>query len=188
MPKIIDVNRIYKSTLQVFAERGYGATTTKEIAERAGVNEATLYRRFNTKSELIRTALTYELANSPFGDLQASDDPHADIAMIARAYIETFDVFGAVVMMLISEVAKHPDLQSATSALLPNLGNAAQIIAKHQTAGRITSGNPMAKLLGLIAPLAVMGTMARSGLDIVGDIKDLDPEVVAQDFLSGHLV
>jgi len=188
MPKIIDVNRIYNSTLQVFVEKGYEAATTKEIAERAGVNEATLYRRFNTKSELICTAMTHELAKSPFGDLQASEYPQADIAMIAKAYIETFEVFGAVVTMLISEVAKHAELQSATSALLPNLKGAVQIIAKHQAAGRITAGNPMTKLLGLIAPIAVMGTMARSGMGLAGDIKDLDPEIIARDFLNGHLI
>ncbi len=186
MPKIIDVNRVYKSSLQVFSERGNNAATTKEIAERAGVNEATLYRRFNTKSELIRTALAHELGNSPFGHLTASDYPQQDIAMIAKAYIDTFEVFGAVVMMLIGEAAKHPELQPAASALLPNVKNAAQIIAKHQASGQITPGNPMTKLLGLIAPLALMGIMSRSGLALADDFNQLDPDCIAKDFLGGH--
>jgi AcrR family transcriptional regulator len=186
LPKIIDVNRVYKSSLQVFSERGYNAATTKEIAERAGVNEATLYRRFNTKSELIRTALAHELGNSPFSHLTASDDPQQDIAMIAKAYIDTFEVFGAVVMMLIGEAAKHPELQPAASALLPNLKNAAQIIAKHQSSGQITPGNPMTKLLGLIAPLALMGIMSRSGLALADDFNQLNPDSIAKDFLGGH--
>lgn len=186
MPKIIDVNRVYKSALQVFSERGYDAATTKEIAERAGVNEATLYRRFNTKSELIRTALAHELGNSPFGDLEASNNPLLDITMIAKAYIDTFEEFGAVVMMLISETAKHPELQPATSALLPNLKNAAKIIAIHQASGKITPGNPMIKLLGLIAPIAMMGIMSRSGIEVAGKFSLLDPELIARDFLEGH--
>jgi AcrR family transcriptional regulator len=188
LPKLIDLNRIHKSTLQVFVERGYEAATTREIAERAGVNEATLYRRFNTKAELIRTALEHELVDSPFGSLKGSDDVHADIAMIARSYIETFEVFGAIVMALIGNAAKHPEIQSATSALLPNLQNAAQIIAKHQAAGRVTPGKPLAKLLQLIAPLAMMGFLSRSGMGIAGDMSQLDPERIATDFLNGHSV
>ena len=183
---LLAINRIHASALQVFVEHGYEAATTREIAERAGINEATLYRRFNTKAELIRTALEHELGDSPFGRLEGSDDAHADIAMIARSYIETFEVFGAIVMALIGNAAKHPEIQSATSALLPNLQNAAQIITKHQAAGRVTPGNPLAKLLQLIAPLAMLGFLSRSGMAIVSDISQLDPERIAADFLNGH--
>ena len=187
LPKTVDVNRIHQSALQVFVERGYEAATTKEIAERAGVNEATLYRRFNTKAELIRTALAQELGNSPFGHLKGTDDARADIAMIVKAYIETFEVFGAVVIALLSEAARHPEIQSATSALLPNLQNAAQIIAKHQATAKITSGNPVLKLLTLIAPLAMMGITPHPLRGMVGDISQMDPELIATDFLNGHL-
>ena len=186
MPKTVDVNRIHQSALQVFVERGYEAATTKEIAERAGVNEATLYRRFNTKAELIRTALAQELSNSPFGHLKGSDDARADIAMIVKAYIETYEVFGAVVMALLSEAARHPEIQSATSAMLPNLQNAAQIIARHQAAGKITPGNPVLKLITLIAPIAMRGMIPSSVQGLVGDLGEIDPEHLATDFLNGH--
>lgn len=44
--------RIVAAARKVFAERGLDASTA-EIAERAGVGEATLYRRFPTKEELV---------------------------------------------------------------------------------------------------------------------------------------
>lgn len=188
MPKVVNVDRIFKATLQVFAERGYEAATTKEIAERAGVNEVTLYRRYNTKAELIRTALAQELGNSPFGHLTSSDDAQADIAMIVKAYIETFEVFGSVVLTLLGEAARHPEIQSATSALLPNLQNAAQVIARHQASGQITTGDPMLKLIKLIAPLAMIGSAPPPVLGLVGDMSLLDPEQIASEFLNGHLV
>jgi AcrR family transcriptional regulator len=188
LPKIVDVNRIHKAALQVFVARGYEAATTKEIADRAGVNEATLYRRFNTKAELIRTALAHELGNSPFGHLRGSDDPQADIAMIVKAYIETFEIFGAVVMALLGEAARHPEVESATSALRPNLQNAALIIAKHQQTNKITPGNPVRKLLTLIAPLALMGSAPQSLQGMVGEISQMNPNDIAADFLNGHSV
>ena len=44
--------RIIAAAAAVFAERGLDAATA-EIAHRAGVGEATLFRRFPTKDELI---------------------------------------------------------------------------------------------------------------------------------------
>jgi AcrR family transcriptional regulator len=44
--------RILDAAIEVFAERGYEASTA-EIAARAGVGEATLFRRFPTKDDLI---------------------------------------------------------------------------------------------------------------------------------------
>lgn len=188
MPKTVDVSLIHRSALQVFVARGYEAATTKEIAERAGVNEATLYRRFNTKAELIRTALAQELGDSPFGHIDGSDDVQNDIAMIVKAYIDTFEVFGVVVMVLLGEAARHPEIQGATSALLPNLQNAARIIAKHQATGKITPGNPMRKLVTLIAPLAMMGITPKPMQGMIGNIGQMDPVSIASEFLTGHLV
>jgi AcrR family transcriptional regulator len=45
--------RIIEAAIELFAERGYEASTA-EIAARAGVGEATLFRRFPTKDDLIK--------------------------------------------------------------------------------------------------------------------------------------
>jgi AcrR family transcriptional regulator len=44
--------RIIEAAIELFAERGYEASTA-EIAARAGVGEATLFRRFPSKEDLI---------------------------------------------------------------------------------------------------------------------------------------
>jgi AcrR family transcriptional regulator len=49
--QIIDVS------LSLFASKGFNGTKTREIAEKAGVSEALLYRHFATKEELYRTVL-----------------------------------------------------------------------------------------------------------------------------------
>ena len=43
--------RIVDAARDVFAERGYDASVS-EVAERAGVGTATIYRRFPTKDDL----------------------------------------------------------------------------------------------------------------------------------------
>lgn len=47
---------IVSSTMPLFAERGYAAVTTRELAEAAGVSEALLYRHFPSKEALYEAA------------------------------------------------------------------------------------------------------------------------------------
>lgn len=46
--------KIMEMALVLFSEQGYYATTTKMIAQRAGVNEVTLFRHFGTKENLFQ--------------------------------------------------------------------------------------------------------------------------------------
>jgi AcrR family transcriptional regulator len=52
--------RIIEAAFEVFAERGYEASTA-DIAARAGVGEATLFRRFPTKDDLITAMVSMML-------------------------------------------------------------------------------------------------------------------------------
>ncbi|GAA2079081.1 hypothetical protein GCM10009725_10460 [Aeromicrobium tamlense] len=49
--------QIIESARRVFAESGYAATRTREIAAEAGVNEAMLYRHFPSKEELFEASV-----------------------------------------------------------------------------------------------------------------------------------
>ncbi len=44
--------QILQTAVQLFSQRGFSGTTTKEIARSAGVSEAMVFRHFSTKSEL----------------------------------------------------------------------------------------------------------------------------------------
>jgi AcrR family transcriptional regulator len=46
-------SRIMKSAMRLFARRGFDATTTKELAEDAGVAEGTLFRHFTNKKAIL---------------------------------------------------------------------------------------------------------------------------------------
>jgi AcrR family transcriptional regulator len=184
MPKVIDVEDLFQVTVRVFCERGYAAATTQEIASRAGVNEVTLYRRFGTKAALIGAALWHVLAETPFGRLEGSDDARNDLAGIARAYAETNRAYGDAVVMLLTELPRHPELRSAASALMPNLQRAARIVEAHQERGAIGPGDPFQMVVFLIAPMVVEGLWRRSG--IAPQPPAPDPLAVADAFLRGH--
>ncbi|MBI9113739.1 TetR/AcrR family transcriptional regulator [Sanguibacter suaedae] len=45
--------RLQRAAVDLFIEQGFGATSTVQIAERAGVSERTLFRAFSTKASLV---------------------------------------------------------------------------------------------------------------------------------------
>lgn len=50
--------KIIEEARKLFAQRGYSAATTAEIARRVGVSEAALYKHFKSKKEMILACLT----------------------------------------------------------------------------------------------------------------------------------
>jgi AcrR family transcriptional regulator len=53
--------RILRASTEMFAQYGYSGTSTREIARRAKVNEASIYRYFARKRDLFTAALEREL-------------------------------------------------------------------------------------------------------------------------------
>lgn len=51
--------RVIEIAYQQFLEHGYKQTTTKQVAELAGVNESTLFRLFDTKQNLFHDAIAH---------------------------------------------------------------------------------------------------------------------------------
>lgn len=83
--------KIIDAAMALIRDKGYVATTTKEIAKNAGVNECTLFRKFKSKKDIVlhgvnqekwRAGVTPELFKNVKWDLQA------DIEMFMRAYME----------------------------------------------------------------------------------------------------
>src|SRR6202167_3104554 len=73
--------RIVEAAAQLFAHHGYKGTTTREIAQLADLNEATLFRYFPRKPELFWAAVEshvarVKLARATQTSLASDDAPH----------------------------------------------------------------------------------------------------------------
>jgi AcrR family transcriptional regulator len=183
MPKQIDEDKLFEATVEVFAECGYQAATTLEIARRSGVSEVTLFRRYGGKAALINAALAHTLARSPFAQTEVTDDVAADLVAMLRGYAETTQRYGGAALSLLTDVPRHPELRVAMDALMPNLVSAAQLIAAHQQRGRLAPGEPMQLLMTLLAPVMVHGLWSRTG---ASPIVAYDPRALVEAFLDGH--
>ena len=79
MPRKIDETRLFEVAAGLFARHGYTSTKTKEIAAAAGVNEATLYRRYGSKAALLGRALDHQWRDVPLTRVRPTEDLEADL-------------------------------------------------------------------------------------------------------------
>ena len=76
---------------QLFTERGYAATSTSEIVERAGVTRGALYHHFAAKDELFRAVfeqLEGEVTRRVAEEALTSADPLEQLRRGTRAYLD----------------------------------------------------------------------------------------------------
>ena len=76
---------------QLFTERGYAATSTTEIVERAGVTRGALYHHFAAKDELFRAVfeqLEDEVTKHVAHEALTSTDPLEQLRRGTRAYLD----------------------------------------------------------------------------------------------------
>ncbi len=161
MPKKIDEQRLFETVRKLWVERGYSGTTTKKIAELAGVNEATLFRRYGGKAELVTSAIREALQTVPLRRLDATDDVERDLQAIVEAYGETDRQVGTVFPLLLLEVSRHPELRAALDAAWQNIGFVTRMIEHHQARGALREEPALTTLTALIGPLFIVGLVGR---------------------------
>lgn len=83
--------RIIDATMSLVRDKGYVATTTKDIAKAAGVNECTLFRKFKTKKDIVLSGVEQEkwrgnLTPEIFADVKW--ELREDLCMFMEKYME----------------------------------------------------------------------------------------------------
>ncbi len=83
--------KIIDAAMALVRDKGYVATTTKEIAKEAGVNECTLFRKFKSKKDIVlqganQAGWRANVVPEIFEDIEW--DLQKDLEMFMRAYID----------------------------------------------------------------------------------------------------
>jgi AcrR family transcriptional regulator len=103
--------RILHAARAVFERNGTRGTTTREVAERAGVNEATLFRHFGNKTALLDAmrewAIDPTALRVAFDGLSGDVEP--DLLKICTALYERMMVNQAIIRISLAEEATDPD-------------------------------------------------------------------------------
>ena len=108
--------RILAATRGIYSRNGTRGTTTREIAEVAGVNEATLFRHFRSKIAIIEAMRNHYCRINDFDGMLASlgGDITEDLRTIATALVESLRVNRDLICVSLAESELDPT--SAESA------------------------------------------------------------------------
>jgi TetR/AcrR family transcriptional regulator len=143
--------------IDLFAKKGFGGTTTREIATAAGVTEAIIFRHFATKQDLYQAILDTKCSNG-FEDSLAAFQGYMDRdddQGLFRFLLTKIVAFDREAPQL-SRVLLHASLEGNELALMHNSQLALPIgakfkeyIARRQAAGALRSMEPAVILYAL---------------------------------------
>jgi len=112
--------RILVAALGLFSEGGFKSTTTKAIAEKAEVNELTLFRHFGTKEKLFFSAIEYGIhpeEMEEFLNVEPTEDLAADLIGIAHQLSQNMFKRAAIKKLMLVEAHRDPSLVMNASQL-----------------------------------------------------------------------
>ncbi len=104
--------KILKAAYHCFSEKGYHATSTKEIAKTAGVSEITLFRHFGTKEDIFREVIrNYSILPELHKIKLESDDLslYETLNLIVRKFYNTLRNRKKFVKITLCEINKSSD-------------------------------------------------------------------------------
>ncbi len=145
--------RIVRSALSLFSVQGITATTTKEIAECADVNEVTLFRQFGNKQGLllavIQEAPILALMQAALTDIVGASDP---LTAYSSAALDLLDRVLELVRSLIGEAGQSPleNQQALAKALRQANRQTVSYLRSEQVSCANLSIEEIAKLLNTL--------------------------------------
>lgn len=111
-------DKIIDAAIELVNEKGYKGATTRAIAERAGVNEVTLFRHFGNKKGIVEAAID----KYAFVDLLANTfeqkiiwDLKQDLKMLAKEYQLLVEEKKPLILLSFREAAEFPELDELLS-------------------------------------------------------------------------
>jgi AcrR family transcriptional regulator len=146
--------RILEASGDLFAERGYGATTIDAVAARAGVAVDTVYAIFGTKKRMLSALIDLRVTGSTEGsDVLAGEGPRA-VRKVANQR-QMLAGFAADIVPRIERVRPIDDVMQSAGAIDPEI---AELRARMQE-------NRLSKLRTFMEWLAANGAL-RGDIDV----------------------
>lgn len=162
---------------------GFGGITTRRIAEEAGVNEVTIFRRFGSKAEVIKAAFRREASTVQAEAVHYSGILETDLRRIVEVLWQAAGRRQATLPLLLAELPRNPELREAAQQSLAVIGQITQILQQYQQDGLLKAEPPMLTFAALIGPIMFM-TLIRQSMP--GMQEKFQPEDYVRLFLEGR--
>jgi AcrR family transcriptional regulator len=177
--------KIFETSMKLFAEKGYDATSIEEITATVGVAKGTLYYHFSSKEEIFNF-----LVEEGIKLLQNSID------IKTAKFSNYIDKIKAIVLIQIKIVVKYEDLitillsqfwgnearhQKCRKHILEYVNKIENIVNEGIKKGEIRQGNPQAiasEIYGLICSSLVYKARSKEKIDTMKLFKEFENTVI----------
>jgi AcrR family transcriptional regulator len=100
----------------VFAQHGFRGSTTRRIADAAGVNEITIFRHFGSKEVLLREAMQYMTQSAGLAVLpETPDDPERELTLWSESFIQHLRLRSSIIRKTMGEMEERPEMCECAS-------------------------------------------------------------------------
>lgn len=185
MPKLVTDQAVFEAAIEAIVKNGYAGATTRMIAELAEVNEATLFRKYSSKEQLVVKAINHLHKQADIESLiYYSGDVRADLKRILSRFFEGAQANEHMFMALISELPRHPELVAAIQG--PNIAmmQLGRLLARYQAEGVLKPEHPLQAVLSLVGPIVMGRLIGRANPSI--PLPGMDLEAHVENFLTGR--
>ncbi|MCG1021268.1 TetR/AcrR family transcriptional regulator [Sutcliffiella horikoshii] len=146
--------KILEAAIETFAEKGYAATSTNEIAKKAGVAEGTIFRHYRTKKELLLSIVSPTVAKFVAPHMAKSfskevlegeyESYEAFLRKLAYNRYEFINQNFPILKIFIQEVAFHEEFQKPYFTLFQEviLPNFTKVVVHFQEKGDLKNLPP----------------------------------------------
>ena len=152
------------AALELFAQKGFAATRSEEVAARAGVSKGTLYLYYPSKEELLKAVIRQRLS-SEIAAVAARVEQHEGTSgallqeVLTAWWITVFDSpSSAVFKLVITEVLNFPELAEfyVTEVVDPGKQLIGRVLERGIRRGEFRRINVPATVLSLVMPMVML--------------------------------
>lgn len=154
--------KIIQAAVEIFSVKGYAASSTSEIAQKAGVAEGTIFRHYKTKKDLLLSIVAPIMSKliGPFvirDFTKIIDAPYTSYEDFLRAIIRNRLEFTRnnlpVIKILIQEIPFQEDLKKQFKELAAKhvISRMVKVVEQYQQKGTVITVPPMSIIRFMIS-------------------------------------
>lgn len=144
---------ILEGAIQCIYKRGFQNLTTKCIAQEAGVNEVTIFRRFGSKAAVLDALFKYEAHSIATAAIHYTGDLQTDLTRIVDTMWQAIKNRQSIIPIILLELPRNPELRERAQHSIKVVHQLTQIIQQYQNEGQLKPISPQMAFSVLIGPL-----------------------------------
>ncbi len=178
------------AALDLFVEKGFAATRSEEVAQRAGVSKGTLYLYYPSKEELLKEVIRHNMAHEIAHGLDiVSQFAGSSAELLTLIYQQWWERIGetrasGIMKLMISEVRNFPEIAQfyADEVIKPTHELLTRLLQRGIERGEFRHDEVTEVVHALVAPMLFL-MLHKHSIGACGVCHSIDPRTV----IAAHL-